>query len=69
MIVIECTFLLPDHKQQAEQSDHTHWLHLEEIVKSNPDVTFVLIHFSLRYKNDEILKFFNDKPKNVIPWI
>jgi len=71
VIVIECTFLF-DHVQQAVQSDHSHWSQLEPYVQSHPNTTFILIHFSLRYKSDEIEKFFdslpNGRPKNVIPW-
>ena len=73
VVVIECTFLFPDHLNQAIQSDHTHYSQIEKLIKTNENTTFVLIHFSLRYKDAEIETFFNSlpdgKPKNVIPWI
>eukprot|EP01130_Rhizamoeba_saxonica_P004135 TRINITY_DN1704_c0_g1_i2.p1 TRINITY_DN1704_c0_g1~~TRINITY_DN1704_c0_g1_i2.p1 ORF type:complete len:290 (-),score=51.49 TRINITY_DN1704_c0_g1_i2:407-1276(-) len=69
VIIIECTFLDPDHEAMAKGAGHVHWQHLEPYVVDHPDTTFILIHFSLRYKNKEIVEFFIDKPGNAIPWV
>jgi ribonuclease Z len=73
VVVVECTFLVPEHLSQAQQSHHTHWSQIEQLVKKHENVTFILIHFSLRYKDADIELFFNNlpggKPKNVVPWI
>jgi len=69
VIIVECTFLYPDHEENAKSSGHIHWSHIEEIIINHPDNIFVLIHFSMRYKISEIIEFFKDKPQNVYPWI
>ena len=69
-IIIECTFILNEEIEQAKKTYHIHWLDLEPIVDKYKENTFILIHFSQRYDNSEIKKFFEEKnKKNVIPWI
>lgn len=75
-LVIECTFLLDDELESAERTKHIHWNHLRPYVEKYPEVTFVLIHFSLRYKDSEILEFFEQeksksecKFENVLLWV
>ena len=69
-IIIECTFILEDEKEQAVKTQHIHWDDLEPIVDKYNKNTFILIHFSQRYDNSEIKKFFEEKKRsNVIPWI
>jgi len=69
-IMIECTFLLADDLQQAEETQHIHWTQLHPYILSHPENTFILYHFSQRYKADEILAFFDALAiDNVIPWI
>ena len=69
-IIIECTFILKEEKEQAIKTNHIHWEDLEPIVEKYNKNTFILIHFSQRYDKSEIKKFFEDKNKyNVIPWI
>ena len=51
-----------------------HWEELLPYVKANPDTLFVLIHFSLRYKDTEILEFFQKQVmehgiRNIKPWL
>ena len=72
LIITECTFLEPEHVQNAEKSCHTHWSDLEPIVKDWTQCTFVLIHFSHQYKNSYIREFFmgkQDKYTNLVVWI
>lgn len=73
-IMIECTFFQPDHIDNAISNAHIHWQHLIPFVTKYQDITFILIHFSLRYRDLEILEFFEtEKQKlninNIIVWI
>lgn len=69
-IMIECTFLDPEDIVEAIKDRHMHWSLLEHYILSNPETTFVLYHFSMRYKTDYIRTFFENKNvTNVIPWI
>lgn len=62
-IMTECTFVpckqekIDKEIQLANDSKHTHWNFLYPIIKENPHVTFILIHFSNRYNDEELLKF------------
>jgi hypothetical protein len=58
VVFIECTFLYPEERANAEATKHIHWMDLKPFVLAHPGVLFVLMHFSLRYKDVEILKFF-----------
>eukprot|EP01129_Flabellula_baltica_P004988 TRINITY_DN1778_c0_g1_i1.p1 TRINITY_DN1778_c0_g1~~TRINITY_DN1778_c0_g1_i1.p1 ORF type:complete len:222 (+),score=45.56 TRINITY_DN1778_c0_g1_i1:515-1180(+) len=69
VIVTECTFIDDEHIDRAASSGHTHYVQLEPYILGHPDITFILIHFSLRYKNADLVDFFKDKPSNVVPWI
>ena len=60
VVIIECTFLYEDEVGQADSTQHIHWKLLEPYILANPFVTFVLIHFSMRYSEEEILQFFCD---------
>ena len=69
-IIIECTFILEDEKEQAIKTSHIHWDDLEPIVDKYNKNNFILIHFSQRYDNSEIKQFFKEKNRaNVIPWV
>jgi ribonuclease BN (tRNA processing enzyme) len=68
--MIECTFLLDDDYSQAEKTFHIHWKDLEVYIRDNPNITFVLYHFSQRYKKKELIEFFSKIDlKNIVPWI
>ena len=69
-IIIECSFILKEEKEQAIKTYHIHWDFIEPIIDKYNKNTFILIHFSQRYDKSEIKKFFEEKNKsNVIPWI
>lgn len=69
-IMIECTFILDEDLDQAEKTFHMHWKHLEEYIIENKHQTFILYHFSQRYKKKELTDFFGKlNIINVIPWI
>ena len=69
-IIIECSFIRDSEIEQADKTFHIHWNHIEPIIDKYLNNTFMLIHFSQRYDNSELVEFFKQKAKpNVIPWI
>lgn len=67
VIICECTFL---EGEQSNEKGHTHWSGLKPIIEQHPHITFILIHFSLKYRREELEQFFtNQSLKNVIPFI
>lgn len=70
VIMIECTFILPEHEGLAFPKKHIHWSHIENYVKLHSNITFILYHFSSRYSSQEIRNFFKEIDiNNVILWI
>jgi len=73
VVIVECTFLFNEHEAAAEPSGHMHWSQIKQVAEKYSNTTFVLIHWSMRYKVEEIQKFFNElpggSPPNVYPWI
>lgn len=68
-IMIECTFIDDEEEERATLTEHMHWKHLEQYVIDNPNINFILYHFSSRYKRDHIDDFFNKiNLSNVIVW-
>eukprot|EP00727_Mastigamoeba_balamuthi_P010048 m51a1_g5666 hypothetical protein (303) ;mRNA; f:917104-918120 len=70
VVVAECSFVpikgknasdCSEAKVEAKKDRHTHWDDLEPVVRSNPAVTFVLIHFSLRYSSSDVYGFFEEE--------
>jgi len=59
VIVMECTFLEDVDLSQAKKKNHIHWLQLIPIVKSHPEIKFILIHFSKKYTWKEVKEFFD----------
>jgi len=64
VIMIECTYLEDSKQQEAERRGHVWWGGLVPFVQANPSRTWVLVHFSLRYKDQEIEDFFADAEKS-----
>lgn len=68
-IMIECTFLDNDELLRADETKHMHWNFLEQIVKDLPQTTFILYHFSSRYKRGYINEYFKKvNLPNIIVW-
>ena len=70
-VIIECTFILDDELENAKETKHIHWKQLEKFVAKYPDTIWILIHFSLRYKDSEIQEFFKEyleKYQNLHIW-
>lgn len=71
IIMVECTFLLESDLTKARSKQHMHWNDLEPVIRSHPNNKFILYHFSRKYTNYNINKFFQEcnKPENCYPWI
>lgn len=72
VVITECSFLWEEHRDQAVKTKHTIWADLEKVVRKWPKTTFVLMHFSLRYSDDDIRRFFaemQDPPSNIVIWV
>ena len=68
-IFTECTFLYDDEEELAKKKGHTVWKNLKPIIKNNPNNTFIIYHFSRRYKETEINEFFEQQGiENIIIW-
>ena len=73
-IFIECTFLKDGEEEAAIAKKHIHWNQLKPYVKQYPEITFVLFHFSLKYKDEEMLElmkpeFEKENISNVDLWL
>lgn len=73
-IFIECTFIREGEEELATKKNHIHWNQLKPYVKEHPDITFMLFHFSLKYKDEEIeevmeVEFKNEGINNVDLWL
>ena len=73
-VFIECTFLLEGEEQAAINKKHVHWKQLKPYVLDNKNITFVLFHFSLKYKDEEIKEimtneFEKENINNVELWL
>ena len=69
-VMCECTFFRDGEEELAKQSKHIHWSELKPIVLANPRTKFILIHFSMRYSNNDIKEFFDgENLSNIEPWL
>ncbi|MCA9661672.1 MAG: hypothetical protein KC486_25260 [Myxococcales bacterium] len=74
VIITECTFLDDAEEARADRVGHTVWRQLRPFVRNNPNNTFVLIHFSLRHTDREVVDFFSEEladpeaPDNLVVW-
>ena len=72
VVITECSFLREEHRAQAVKTRHTLWADLEPVIRRWPKTTFVITHFSMRYKDEEVRKFFAemvDPPGNIVVWV
>ncbi|KAK1239927.1 hypothetical protein MKX08_007369 [Trichoderma sp. CBMAI-0020] len=71
VVIHECSFLYEEHRAQAAKTKHTLWSDLEPVIRRWPQTTFVLTHFSMRYDDAEVARFFRempDPPANMVVW-
>ena len=74
IIFIECTYLEEDMLQNAKENNHINWIELKPWIELYKDTKFILIHFSLRYKDSYIKDFFDKEieslnNKNIYVWL
>lgn len=68
-IMIECTFLNVEELSRADETMHMHWNYLKDYIQENKSITFILYHFSSRYKREYINDFFSKvNMSNIIIW-
>ena len=67
VVIIECTFLFDSDKteERLAKDGHIKWSQLRPYVLEHASVTFVLIHFSCRYKEREIVEFFKREDERI----
>jgi ribonuclease Z len=58
IVIIECSFFKEEERAKAKKSHHILWQDLKPVVVANPQVRFILMHLSMRYKTKEIKEFF-----------
>jgi ribonuclease BN (tRNA processing enzyme) len=68
-LIIECTFLYPEHLEHAILDRHMHWSKLKKYIEDHPDQQIIIIHPSARYTAPEIDAFYADKMlPNMVVW-
>jgi hypothetical protein len=78
IVMIECTYLEDSFAYEAERRGHVVWSYLRPILiqhftsppsaaDTSPHSTFILIHFSLRYSDEDIVAFFMDPNRCMLP--
>ena len=60
-IIVECTYIYDDELELAKINKHMHWVEIKEYIKKYKLIQFILIHFSMKYKKEEIIKFFKEQ--------
>jgi ribonuclease Z len=75
-IIHEVTFLgqpSSDLDDSTKRKGHTHYSLLHPWILAFPQVTFICVHWSLRYSREDVLDYFETNyggvPKNVVLWI
>ena len=67
IIIIECTFLNDSDKsiELLKKDGHINWSQIKPYVLKYNYIHWVLIHFSCRYKEEEIIEFFENEDKMI----
>lgn len=75
VIITECTYLDDNERERANRVGHTVWSQLQPHIVGHPQTTFVLIHFSLRHSDRQVVEFFEQQAQvidgglaNVVVW-
>lgn len=74
VIFIECTYLEEEMLENARENMHINWVELKPWINNYVDTKFILIHFSMRYKDSYIKEFFDNEinsmiNKNIYVWL
>jgi len=59
VLITECTYLDDKERERADRVGHTVWSQLRPVIVDHPETTFVLIHFSLRHSDRQVVDFFD----------
>lgn len=64
-VIVECTFLFDGDgiEDRCKRDGHIVWKQLQPIIIENPHTIFILIHFSLRYSQQQIIDFFEKEKR------
>lgn len=69
-IIIECTFVSDEDLAHGLEKKHMNWLNLKPIIQSNPQINWILSHFSQKYKKEQLETFFEkENIPNIKLWI
>ena len=60
-IIIECTYINDGETNLSTCNKHIHWNDIKNTVIFNITIQFILIHFSVKYNKEEVIKFFNQE--------
>lgn len=61
ILIMECTFLTPEHYDQAELRKHIHLQNIIDRAEEFKNKYILLTHFSMRYSDEVIRKYFEEK--------
>ena len=64
IIMIECTYYDDSDIKHAKSNSHMHWKFLEPVIRSHPEIKFVIMHPSAKIKMNVIKKKF--KAENLL---
>lgn len=67
-VIMECTFLEDIDAKQAKEKKHALLSRILPFIRAHPHINFMLCHFSMKYKDKEVIDFFNrlNQP-NIVP--
>jgi ribonuclease Z len=69
-IIMECTFLHDVDAKHAKEKKHILLSRLLPYIQSHPHITFMLCHFSTKYKDRDVVTFFKELSQhNIVPII
>jgi hypothetical protein len=69
-IIMECTFLEDVDAKQAKDKKHVLLSRILPFIRAHPDTTFMLCHFSMKYKDKDVIDFFGRLGQhNIVPII
>jgi ribonuclease Z len=69
-IIMECTFLEDVDAKQAKEKKHALLSRILPFIRAHPEINFMLGHFSMKYKDKEVIDFFERLGQpNIIPLI
>ena len=60
-IIIECSFVLEEDLSHAIEKKHMGWSNLKPYIQSNPNINWILTHFSQKYKKIQVEEFFKQE--------